>query len=89
MTTKNITVRLEENLRKEAEALFDELGLTMSGAITIFLKQAVREQRIPFEIRKDLPADAEKWSANPMQLARLQRYMERLAEWGENSTTED
>lgn len=80
MTTKNITIRIEENLRKEAEALFDELGLTMSGAITIFLKQAVREQRIPFEIRKEVSAGADQWNGSPAQLVRLQHYMEKLKE---------
>lgn len=85
MATKNITIRLEENLREEAEALFDELGLTMSGAITIFLKQAVREQRIPFEIRKDVSTSTDQWDGSPAQLLRLRKYMEKLTELHENT----
>ncbi len=53
MATKNVTIRMDEDLRRDAEALFDELGMTLSGAITVFLRQAVREQRIPFEIQKE------------------------------------
>lgn len=45
-----LSVRVDEELKKQAEELFDEIGLSMSAAITIFLKQSVREQRIPFEL---------------------------------------
>jgi DNA-damage-inducible protein J len=31
------------------------LGLDLTTAITLFLKQAVREQAIPFEIKRDMP----------------------------------
>ena len=48
----NISVRIDENLKKDAETLFDDLGMSMSGAINIFFRQAVREQAIPFEIKK-------------------------------------
>lgn len=47
MSTKNITVRVDEELKKQAEELFNDLGLGMTAAITAFLKQAVREQRVP------------------------------------------
>lgn len=53
MTTTNINVRVDENLKKEAERLFNDLGLNMSSAITIFLKSAVRCDGIPFEIRRN------------------------------------
>ena len=38
MATANINVRVDENLKKEAEGLFNDLGLNMSSAITMFLK---------------------------------------------------
>ena len=47
----NITIRIDENVKKDAETLFDELGLSISGAINIFFRQAIREQAIPFPIR--------------------------------------
>lgn len=52
MNASIITVRVDAETKKEAEALFAELGLPMSTAINIFLKQAVREGKIPFEIAK-------------------------------------
>ena len=52
MATANINVRVDENLKKEAEGLFNDLGLNMSSAITIFLKSALRCDGIPFEVRR-------------------------------------
>lgn len=50
MESVNVTVRMDKALRDDANALFDELGLTTTQAINMFLRQAVREQRIPFEV---------------------------------------
>ena len=47
----SITVRLEDDVKHDAEVLFDQLGLTISGAINVFFRQAIREQAIPFSIR--------------------------------------
>ena len=50
METVNVTVRMERRTRDEAARLFSELGASTTQAISMFLKQAAREQRIPFEI---------------------------------------
>lgn len=50
MATTSVTIRMDENLKKQAELLFDEMGLNMTTAITIFTKAVVRQQKIPFEI---------------------------------------
>lgn len=55
MENTNFTFRMDKQLKKEAEELFDELGITLSSALTLFLKQSVREQRIPFEISLQKP----------------------------------
>lgn len=55
MSTKNITIRMDEQLKKQAEELFSDLGLSMTTAIIAFTKQAVREQRIPFSISRNVP----------------------------------
>ena len=52
MATTNLNIRIDENLKKNAENLFADLGLNMSSAITIFLKSVVDYRGIPFEIRK-------------------------------------
>lgn len=49
----NVTIRMDEGLKQQSEALFAEMGLNMTTAITLFVKTAVRENRIPFEIRVD------------------------------------
>lgn len=53
MATTSITIRMDENLKKQAEALFDEMGLNMTTAFTIFTKAAVRQNKFPFEITAD------------------------------------
>ena len=50
MTTINI--RVDENVKKQANALFEDLGLDMSTAMNLFLRQAISYGGIPFEIRK-------------------------------------
>jgi DNA-damage-inducible protein J len=55
MATKNITIRMDEELKKQAEELFSDLGLSMTTAIIAFTKQAVREQSIPFIISRNVP----------------------------------
>ena len=52
MATTNITIRMDEELKKQAKELFSDLGLNMTTAFTMFAKQAVREQRIPFMISR-------------------------------------
>lgn len=53
MAYVNVTFRLDSQLKKDADELFADLGLSLNSAITIFLKQSVREQRIPFEISRN------------------------------------
>ena len=53
MATTSVTFRIDEELKRQAEALFDDLGLSMTTAITIFLKAIVRQGKIPFVITAD------------------------------------
>ena len=50
MTTSSLQIRIDPNLRKEAEALFSNAGLDMSSAIRLFLRQSVIRRRLPFEV---------------------------------------
>ena len=43
-----ISIRMDEKLRKEADEILDELGLNMSSAVNIFIKQLVRQGGLPF-----------------------------------------
>ena len=55
MSTTNVTIRMDDQLKKQAEELFSDLGLSMTSALIAFTKQAVREQRIPFILSRNLP----------------------------------
>lgn len=50
MPSTNVNIRMDIETKKEAEKLFDSLGIRMTTAINIFLKQAIKEQDIPFII---------------------------------------
>ncbi|MBQ7528606.1 type II toxin-antitoxin system RelB/DinJ family antitoxin [bacterium] len=52
MATANINVQVDVELKESAEALFADLGLSMSSAITMFLKSAVNYDGIPFELKR-------------------------------------
>ena len=51
----NTNISLDPELKKEAVLSFKEFGLDLSTAITLFLSQSVREQKIPFEIKREIP----------------------------------
>ncbi len=53
MTTTNVSIRMDSELKKQSEKLFADMGLNMTTAFTIFVKAVVREGRIPFEIKAD------------------------------------
>ena len=54
-TSTNVCIRIDTELKAQAEAMFSEMGMNLTTAFNIFLRQAVRERRIPFEIRLDRP----------------------------------
>ena len=49
-TTTNISIRMDSDLKAQADILFDELGMNLTTAFNIFVRQSIREGRIPFEI---------------------------------------
>lgn len=53
--TTNISIRMDKDLKEQAESLFSELGMNMTTAFNIFLRQSVRQGRIPFEISLNKP----------------------------------
>ena len=53
MTTANINIRVDSELKARAEALFSDLGMNMSTAITMFLKSALRHDGLPFEVKRE------------------------------------
>ena len=55
MATVNMSIRMDTELKKQADAMFSDMGLNMTTAINLFLRQVVRQGRIPFEIATDIP----------------------------------
>ena len=53
MAETNISIMLDEDIKRDAEALFSKLGLTLSSATNIFFRQALRTNGIPFPLTID------------------------------------
>lgn len=51
----NISIRIDAGLKKDAEAIFENIGLSASTAINLFYKQVVRTRSIPFDLIADEP----------------------------------
>ena len=54
-TSATITIRTDQDTKAKAKALFGDLGMDMSTAVNAFLHQSVRENRVPFELTRDVP----------------------------------
>ncbi len=87
MKTINVTLRVDKELKEEADALFEDMGLSLNTACRMFLKRAVQEQRIPFEVvrkpdRKTLRAlsDAEEGKDVSSDFDSVDELMDELKE---------
>ncbi len=73
MSITSVNIRMDSELKQKFEAFCADVGLTMTAAFTVFARQSVRENRIPFEIRGELPnkqtrealEEAQRLKANP------------------------
>ena len=55
MAAANLNIRTEKEIKEQAERLFNDLGLTMTTAINVFLRTAIREHGMPFPLKLDVP----------------------------------
>ena len=55
MSKVSTNISIDKELKQKAIELFSNFGLDLSTAITLFLSQSIREQKIPFEIRMNVP----------------------------------
>ena len=53
--TSNVSFRIDSNIKSQADRLFAELGLNMTTAFNIFLRQAIREGALPFQVTINTP----------------------------------
>ena len=87
MATTNINIRVDSDLKQQAETLFDDIGLNMSSAITMFLRCAVSYDGIPFEVKR-IPnaetraalAEYEQMKQNPEKYKRYQSFRDAMDE---------
>ena len=54
-STTNISIRMDSDLKAQADALFGELGMNLTTAFNVFVRQSLREGRIPFDISLNQP----------------------------------
>lgn len=50
-----ISLRIDDDVKRDAEQVLNDIGLSMSTAINVFLRKVAREHRIPFELSADIP----------------------------------
>ncbi len=75
MATANFTIRLDNNVKKEAESTYNELGLNLTTAINVFLRKSIVVGGFPFDVRTEEPnkgtllalLEAEKISKGPSE----------------------
>ena len=51
----NLNIRIDKNIKETSEKIFEDLGLNMTTAINMFLRQVIRVNGIPFEIKANTP----------------------------------
>lgn len=54
-TTTNFSVRMDSEVKKDCEALYNELGINLTTAINVFLRQSLRAGGFPFDVKLDRP----------------------------------
>jgi len=55
MATTNLNIRVDKDIKEEADEIYSELGINMTTAINIFLRTTIREHGIPFALKLDVP----------------------------------
>ena len=88
MAKENMTLQMEPELKEQASALFDSLGLDLSTATGLFYRQALRCNGLPFEVSLNPPnavtiaamKEAEEMAENPMAYQRYHSFSELLRE---------
>ena len=51
--TTNLNIRIDRNLKTEADEILNEMGMSLSTAVNVFIRQVVQERAIPFKIHLD------------------------------------
>ena len=57
MVKTNLNILTDNTIKNQAQEIFNELGLNMTTAVNMFLRTAIREHGIPFELKLEVPND--------------------------------
>ncbi len=88
MAKVQTTITIDHEIKANAQALLADLGLDLSTAVNIFLRQTLRENAIPFSISRDIPnaetlaaiQEVEEFKAAPEKFKRYSSFSELLTE---------
>ena len=88
MSKVSTSISIDTDVKAKAQELFADLGLDLSTAINIFLKQSIRENGIPFSIQREIPnadtiaamKEAEEMRKRPETYKRYSSFSELLEE---------
>lgn len=86
MAKVSTSISIDSDVKAKAQELFADFGLDLSTAINIFLRQAIRENGIPFSIQRDVPnadtvaamREVEEMAKHPEKYTRYSSFSEVL-----------
>ena len=80
MAQTNISIRVDEDIKREAETLCSKIGLTLSAATNVFYRQLIRTQGIPFHISavEPKPMDENEAGRLPNQKEAVNRFIKNI-----------
>jgi len=87
--TTNLSIRIDRDLKEEADYIFNSLGMNLTTAITIFVRQAVRQKKIPFEIALYPGNDGTGVSMRDAMLASERIWLNSVRNGTDNMTMEE
>jgi len=83
MATTSMNIRMDSSIKRDAQQIFAELGMDMTTAVNIFLRQAIRQRGLPFEVKLDTP------NADTLDALEEVRQMKQNPEFGKTYTDVD
>lgn len=80
----NLNIKIDRDLKAEADRLFNEMGMNLTTAVNVFVRQAVLQRAIPFQIYRDAPSAGATVSVEQRRAA-MQEIRDLLADVDGNS----
>lgn len=80
----NLNIKIDRDLKTEADRLFNEMGMNLTTAVNVFIRQAVLQRAIPFRIYRDTP-DAGTTTSIEQRRAAMQEIRDLLADMDGNN----